>query len=317
MSFVETQPPMSQTNQRILNAVKGGLPKARRTIFWLLKLIIPISLGVRLLQYSGLLDYVSVVLNPLFHAVGLPGASSIAFVCSIFMPLYAPIAIIGTMGLTVRQMTILAIMCLISHNTLVESAVQKRTGSSYFFVLGLRISMSFLAAFVWNLMLPENLGGAVMSVISQDAVTNLSQVLLVWAKGAVELCLKMAIIVTALMILQRLLEEFHIMDLISRFCAPMMRFMGLSRNCSFLWFVANIVGLTYGSAILIEQVEDQKISRSDARMLNNHLAISHSLLEDSLIFVAIGVPAFWITIPRVLLAIIVVWVIRGASALIR
>jgi len=308
---------MPQTNQRILNAIKGGLPKARHTIFWLLKLIIPISLGVRLLQYSGLLDYVSVVLNPLFQAVGLPGASSIAFVCSIFMPLYAPIAIIGTMGLTVRQMTILAIMCLISHNTLVESAVQKRTGSSYFFVLGLRICMSFLAAFVWNLMLPENLGGAVLSAVSQNVATDLSQVLLVWAKGAVELCLKMAVIVTVLMILQRLLEEFHIMDLISRFCAPMMRFMGLSKNCSFLWFVANIVGLTYGSAILIEQVEDQKISRTDARMLNNHLAISHSLLEDSLIFVAIGVPAFWIIIPRMLLAIIVVWVIRGISALVR
>lgn len=119
------------------------------------------------------------------------------------------------------------------------------------------------------------------------------------------------------MILQRILDEFHIMDAISRICAPMMNFMGLSKDCSFLWFIANIVGLTYGSAILIEEVEEGKLSRDDARMLNNHLAISHSLLEDTLIFVAIGAPVLWITIPRILLAITVVWVIRGVLAIFR
>ncbi len=86
--------------------------------------------------------------------------------------------------------------------------------------------------------------------------------------------------------------------------------MGLSKDSSFLWFVANIIGLTYGSAILIEQMENKRLSVADARMLNNHLAISHSLLEDSLLFVAIGVPLFWVTVPRVLLAIAGVWVIR-------
>lgn len=303
--------------KRILKAVKGGFPKAGRTIFWLLKLIIPISLAVRLLQFSGLLDYVSVVLNPLFQAVGLPGSSSIAFVCSIFLPLYAPIAIISSLGMSIRQMTILAIMCLISHNTLVESAVQKRTGSSYFFMLGLRIGMSFLAAFIWNVVLPQDMGSANTVAHLPILEITFSQVMTSWLVGTAELSVKIALIVTGLMIFQRLLEEFHIMDVISRICAPMMRFMGLSKNCSFLWFVANIVGLTYGSAILIEEVEAGKLSRPDARMLNNHLAISHSLLEDTLIFVAIGVPILWITLPRVLLAIAAVWVIRGVSRLFK
>jgi len=306
---------MSKTSKRMLQAVNSGLPKARKTIFWLLKLIIPISLTVRLLQYSGALEYVSVVLNPVFHAVGLPGSSSIAFVCSIFLPLYAPIAIIGTMSLTIRQMTILAIMCLISHNTLVETAVQKRTGSSYFFIFSLRIGMSFLAAFIWNLVLPQDMGLATQAVFSAVTEQSLGQVLTAWAEGTILLCLKIAIIVTGLMILQRLMDEFRIMDALSDFFAPVMRWMGLSKECSFLWFVANIIGLTYGSAILIEQVEEGKLSYPDARMLNNHLAISHSLLEDTLVFVAIGVPILWITIPRVILAIAAVWVIKGANRL--
>lgn len=308
---------MSQTNRRIIKALKSGLPKAERTLFWLIKLILPISLAVRLLQYFGLLDYVSLVLNPIFQAIGLPGDLSIAFVCSVFLPTYVPAAIVATMGLTIRQVTIIAIMCLISHNTLVETAVQKKTGSSYLFILCLRIGMSFLAAFIMNAILPENMGTVTRVSVMQAKELTLVQVLFVWMEGAAVLCLKMALIITVLMMLQRLLEEFHIMDAISRICAPMMKFMGLSKDCSFLWFIANIVGLTYGSAILIEQIDEGKLSRSNARMLNDHLAISHSLLEDTLIFVAVGASLLWITIPRVLLAIAVVWSIRGVSAIFK
>jgi hypothetical protein len=308
---------MTVTTQRFLKAIKSGLHKARQTIFWLLKLILPISLGVQLLQYSGLLDVIAIVLNPIFQAIGLPGASSIAFVCSLFLPLYAPVAIIGTMALTVRQMTILAIMCLISHNLLVETAVQKRTGSSYVLMMALRIGMSFVAAFIWNAMLPADMGTSVHAAVRTISEQSFLQVLSIWLDGAVRLSLKIMLIVTALMMLQRLLEEFKMMDVLSGIFAPVMSFMGLSRACSFLWFVANIIGLTYGGAVLIEQVESGKLNFSDARMLNNHLAISHSLLEDTMVFVAIGVPVFWITIPRIFLAIVVVWMIRFILYLLR
>ncbi len=301
---------MNQTNQRLWSATKSGLPKAKRTIFWLLQMILPISLAVRLLQFTGVLDYVSIALNPVFQAVGLPGEASIAFVSSVFLPLYAPIAIASSLTLSIRQLTILGIMCLISHNTIVETAIQKKTGSNFAFIWFLRIGMSFVAAFIWNSLLPQEMGVSTVLSTSVVAEQTLGPVLWLWLQGALMLSIKIALIVTALMVLQRILEEFHVMDLLSRVFAPVMSFMGLSRNSSFLWFVANIIGLTYGSAILIEQVQDGKISRKDAGMLNNHLAISHSLLEDTSLWVVVGVPLFWVTVPRVLLAIMVVWTIR-------
>jgi hypothetical protein len=97
------------------------------------------------------------------------------------------------------------------------------------------------------------------------------------------------------------------MEIISKTFAPMMKIFGLSKDSSFLWFVAQITGLTYGSAIMIEQTENNEISRKDSDLLNHHIAINHSLLEDTLLFVAIGVPVFWITIPRILLAMVAVW----------
>lgn len=89
-----------------------------------------------------------------------------------------------------------------------------------------------------------------------------------------------------------------------------MKIMGLSPDSSFLWVISQIVGLTYGSAIMIEAVEKKQITAQNAKLLNYHIAINHSLLEDTLLFVAIGVPAMWMIGPRFIIAIIVVWSIK-------
>ena len=101
------------------------------------------------------------------------------------------------------------------------------------------------------------------------------------------------------------------LNLISKLFAPLMRLMGLSDDSSFLWFVAQTLGLTYGSVIMMEEVENKQITKASANLLNYHIAINHSLLEDTLLFVAIGVPAGWIIAPRFVFAIIVVWSLRG------
>jgi len=302
--------------QRLYTSVRLALPKSAKTILWLLKIILPISLAVSLMHYFGLIALMATYLGPLFQFIGLPGESAIVFLTSIFLSLYAPIAIMATIPLEMREITILALMCLITHNMFIETSVQKKTGSSYTVMFLLRLFTSFLAAWLLNLMLPEDMG---KSQIVEKAVihTDLTSMLIHWAKSAGGLILKIVLIVTGLMMLQNILKEFKIMEMISKTFAPMMKIFGLSENCSFLWFVAQITGLTYGSGIMIEQAENKEISKKDADLLNHHIAINHSLLEDTLLFVAIGVPAFWITFPRIFLAIAAVWIARFIYFMIR
>ncbi|HCM21873.1 MAG TPA: nucleoside recognition protein, partial [Porphyromonadaceae bacterium] len=47
--------------------------------------------------------------------------------------------------------------------------------------------------------------------------------------------------------------------------------------------------------------------RTDANLLNYHLAMSHSILEDNIIFIALGVSVWWILGVRLAVAWIVVW----------
>ena len=104
--------------------------------------MLPVSLGVSVLQYMGILNIISDLLNPAFHLVGLPGASALVFITSAVLNIYACIAVIGTMILDMREITILALMCLISHNMIVETAIQKKTGSSAVRIVVVRLLSS-------------------------------------------------------------------------------------------------------------------------------------------------------------------------------
>lgn len=305
---------MKTISNRVYSSTRTALPKALKTIGWLLKIILPIGLAVSLLQYWGFIERLGNLLTPAFALIGLPGESAIVFISSILLNIYAAIAIIATLPLEMREITILAVMCLIAHNLIVETAIQKRTGSSAVMMLLLRLAGAFAAAFVLNEILPERLGAA-HAVQKSMVFDHLGAMLGNWLVGAGWLMLKITLIVTGLMILQNIMKEFKILDILSKIFAPLMRIMGLTQDSSFLWFVGQILGLAYGSAIAIEAVERHEITPAEANRLNCHIAVNHSLLEDTLLFVAIGVPAAWIITPRFVLAILVVWSVRAFAYL--
>ena len=301
---------MNTLSKRLYTSSLSAFPKAGKTIWWLLKIILPISLIVSFLQYWGVITQIAGLLSPAFSLIGLPGESAVVFITSIFLPLYGPIAIIATLPMNMREITILALMCLISHNLFVETAIQKKTGSSALIMFFLRLSTSIIGAFVLNLLLPEQIGSA-HAVQKSLEFGNIPDMLRNWIVNAGWLSLKISLIITGLMMLQSILKEFNVLIVISKIFAPLMRMMGLSNDSSFLWFVAQTLGLTYGSAVMIDEVENNSITSESANLLNYHIAINHSLLEDTLLFVAIGVPAGWIIGPRFILAILVVWSVRG------
>lgn len=307
---------MSLFLEKIKKSIVVAFPKANKTTVWILKIVIPVSLVVSLLQYFGVIAFVAPFLTPVFSHIGLPGESSIVFITSIFLPLYAPIAISTTLSLGIREITILAVMCLISHNMIVETAIQKKAGSNYFVMFAVRILSSFVAAFVLNKMLPITMNGTVETT---EAVQfqNIWQMFLSWGINSFWLMLKIWLIVTGLIILQDILKEFNLLDKIAKLFAPIMGVMGLSRNSAFLWFVAHVLGLTYGSAVLLNSVENNEISLKDADLLNYHVAVNHSTFEDTLLYVAIGVPAGWLIFSRFILAILIVWMVRLVHFLFR
>ena len=287
-----------------------ALPRSLSICLWLLKVMLPISLAVRVLQYVGIIDWLAGYLSPVFSYIGLSGDSAFVFLTSIFLPLYPTIAVMTTLTLTLREATILAVMCLVSHNLPVECSVAHKTGSRFGEIVAFRIAMSFVAAVVLNWLLPQSDAPFNFLASATTEVTSWGMLLMQWLTSSLSLIVTIVLIVTALMVLQRVLEEFGWMHRIAHSLSPLMRLFGLPSGCSLLWLTGNVVGMAYGAAIMIDEVEEGRLTREEANLVNHHLGVSHSLLEDTMLFVAMGISFWWICLTRLVLAMIAVWTMR-------
>jgi hypothetical protein len=80
-----------------------------------------------------------------------------------------------------------------------------------------------------------------------------------------------------------------------------------------MWLVGNVLGLSYGSAVMLDLEEKGQITREDANAVNYHLIMNHSMLEDTIVMAVTGISVFWILATRILFALIVVWVRKSLT----
>ena len=285
-----------------MTAVRPSL----KTSWWLLKIMLPISLAVRLLQYYGVIEWCAQWLNPVFQYLGLPGASAIAFLTGASVTTYASLAVMLSMTLTMRQATIIAIMVLICHALPLECAVVKKVGSKPFRMGMIRIAGAFMAALYLNMVLPE-MDTSFGHVVATDVTITLEGVLQEWLISSVKLVIMIMGIIYSLSVVQRMMDDLGLMYQLVRPIRPLMTFFGLPRNAAYLWLVGNVLGISYGSAMMISLEESGQITKEEANEVNYHLIMNHSMLEDTMVFATAGVSAVWILSTRILFALLLVW----------
>ena len=293
----------------LLLSLNASLRPSLNSAWWIIRITLPVSLIMTLLQYFGIIQEIAVILEPAFKLIGLRGEAALVLATSFFINIYSAIAVMVTIPFTGKEVTIMALMCLIAHNLIVETAIQKKTGSGGIRMFTLRIITAFAAGALLHGILQEN-GQQLYRAIPNDPEMAIGTVLTHWVRGSLLLVLRLVLIITGLNFLQKTLETYGLLGKISKGLSPLMKFFGLNPANAMLWLIANVVGLTYGSAILVSYKENNLITPADADLLNHHLAISHSLLEDTLLFTLMGVSVFWLTIPRILLATLIVRSLR-------
>ena len=304
---------MNDMESKLMQCCRKAVPSTWKSASWLLKLMIPISLTVTLLQHTGVLAWIATYLHPVFVHLGLPGASAVTFISGATAGTYAGIAAMMSMPLTMRQATILAMMIALCHALPMECAVNRKTGSAFWEMAALRIGMAFLCAFVLNLVLPE--ASAPYIYLGAEPHSTLPQVLVTWVVSQLKMTAMVFLIIYVLMVIQRLIEAYSLLRPLSEFLAPMMRVFGLPRKAAYMWLVGNVLGISYGSAVMLELAEKGLITRDDANDVNYHLIMNHSLLEDTIVFAATGISALLLIATRVSFALLLVWTRRCILAL--
>lgn len=301
---------MKESNKdRIARCVKSVLPSTTKTCLWLVKLTVGVSFAIMFLKYFNILPWVSNLLTPIFNGIGLPGEAAFPFVTGYFVNVYAAISVAVAFDFDVRALTILSTMVLCAHNMITETAVQKKTGTSATRIVIVRTISAFTLAFFLNKLLP----GEVMAQLHGGYGYKPEFMVLFkeWLSSTATVVVKMTVLIYTLAILQKIMAEYGVIRWISKFLKYPLAIFGLPARTSFLWIVANTLGLAYGAAVMIEEVESGKVTKRDVDLLNSHIAISHSNFEDLFLLSAMGATWYVLLFSRWIGSFLLVWELRA------
>jgi spore maturation protein SpmB len=134
-----------------MSTLKDGTEKGLKTTWTLAKVIVPIYIIVTILKYTPVIGWIAILFEPVMQLFGLPGEAAIAMVMGNLLNLYAGIGVMATLPLTMKQITIMAVMLSFSHSLLVETAVSKRVGVSIPMILSVRMGLAVISGILLNL----------------------------------------------------------------------------------------------------------------------------------------------------------------------
>ena len=125
-----------------------------RTCKILFKILVPISILVKVLQETGGIEYVSAFFDPLMQLMGLPGEMGIVWAGAIFGNLYGGLlaffSLQSSLSLSVAQVSILMTALLIAHSFLMEVVVAYKAGLKWLPVVLFRIGVAVVVGMFLN-----------------------------------------------------------------------------------------------------------------------------------------------------------------------
>ncbi|MYL49140.1 hypothetical protein GLV98_06575 [Halobacillus litoralis] len=285
---------------------KRGSKKGLELTWTLGKVIFPVTLIVTILQYTPVLPWVMEKLEPLMGWIGLSGEAAVPLVLGNFLNLYAGIAAIISFEFTVKEVFILAVMLSFSHNLLIESTVAKRVGVSWWFVAGVRLSLALASAALINIFWKGGSETAKYGFAPEKTAdpNGWTEIIFQGVQTAFMGIVQLALIVIPLMIFMQYLREKGWLDRFSGWVAPATRVLGMERNTSMTLVAGLTIGLAYGAGLMIQAVEEDGVSKKDMYLAILFLVSCHAVVEDTLIFIPLGIPVWPLLLIRLMTAIV-------------
>lgn len=123
--------------------------------------------------------------------------------------------------------------------------------------------------------------------------------------GGLSTVLKMLAIIVPLMIFLELLRHYKWIDKITKITSPVLKRIGLGHKATFPLLVGIIFGISYGSGVIIDSVEEGEINKQEVTLILVFLVICHAIFEDTFIFWSLGSNLFILFFGRILGAILI------------
>jgi hypothetical protein len=301
---------MSEFRIQLRAGLRTGSKKGWSNFVWICKIIIPVSFLAALLQWSGWLGRLDFLLHPLMSAINLPAAAALPIILAMTVSFYAGIAIIVAMPFTIAQVTLIGLFIAIAHMLIAEGMIQHKSGLNIIKATLVRIGAAALTVFVVS----QFFSGTTQSVnlpASLAAQAPFIEVLKVWALDTLRLCGRIFLVIMLVMMALYASQSLGWIKYLVRFFRPVMKVFGLPDQAVVSWVTGAGFGLLYGSAVIMEEAKKGTSTKEELEHTQVSIGINHSMVEETGLFLTLGVNPLYLLLPRVIAAIVAVHTIRG------
>jgi Fe2+ transport system protein B len=288
----------------------SGIHRGWHSFIWMLKILIPISLLTAFLEWSGVIYRINFLIEPVMDWLRLPGMAAIPLVIGFIAGIYGGIASLSVLPFTRDQMTLVAIFMLIAHNLIQEGVIQGKSGlhplKATLFRLGAAMVTVFVVARFLNP--TSELSGSMgfPSPFSEPFVLMLRH----WSISTLYLTVRIFFILMGILIVFEMLKVSGWMEPILKGLTPPLKVLGLSQRVGLLWITGAFFGVAYGAAVIVGEAKKGYLTKEELERLHASIGINHSIVEDPALFMTMGLNAFWLWVPRLVMAILFVHLLR-------
>ena len=291
--------------QGLTASIKDGVLVCKR----LFPMIISVIVFVKILSELNLIQYVAMPLGPVMETMGLPVEFGLVWAAAMLVNIYSGLALVPSIILmvptmTVEQMTILGLIILIAHSLILETKIAGQCGLSMTFQVLLRLFSAWAAGvFVHYLCMTFGFWQEPAAILFEAKET--APTLWGWVLGECYNLVQIFVIVCAVMMCNRLINAFRISDAVGYLLSPLLRILGISKQAVNIVIVGLVLGILYGSGVIIQAVREGKISSADAFSTMSLMSLAHALIEDTILLALLGGSIWGLLGVRLVLAIII------------
>jgi len=296
----------------IIDEIKIILKDASYTTIELLKIMIPISIIIKILDILGFIEIIGRALSPIMGIVGLPGDFGLVWATAMITNIYGGLIVFFSLSInnsyTVAQVTILSVMILVAHNLPIEARITQKAGVSICYMLSLRIIGAFVLGWLLSIFINTfNLFNTKSRILWTPGYEN--ETYLYWFLGEIKNYFMIFLIILILISLIHILKKSGLINRFNNLISPLLKFLGMSKNAAPITIIGMTLGLAYGGGIIIKEAKSKNLSKKDIFLSLSLMGLSHSLIEDTLLMLTIGASLIAILFARLIFSILVLLIL--------
>jgi hypothetical protein len=216
------------------------------------------------------------------------------------------LSLADSLHLNVAQVTVLSTVMLVAHALPIEVKIAQSAGTRFVFQALIRIGGGFVLG--WALHMMYWLSGTLQeaNTIFWQGEAPVQPSLPEWALGQVKNLILIFVIIFVLVALMRIMHRLRIVDGLIWLLRPVLRFLGIGREAATLTIIGMVLGLTYGGGLIIQESKSGNVQAQDVFSSLTLMGLTHSLIEDTVLFSLLGAHLSGILWARLLFSLLAV-----------